>query len=132
MDLMLCVQNVCVELNNINISKSNFGRICYDVGITSSKFVTNKRKMNEGLIILILYNLPLPKVGLTWQMMRRRVCGVSSGSTILYMFLFRMHMRTLSLRLDAPLLIVYAQSFSAHTDVSNGVRCVILGLSLYL
>ena len=42
----------CVRRTDIYISKSNFGRICDDVGITSSKFVTNKRKMNEGLIII--------------------------------------------------------------------------------
>ena len=55
---MLCVQNVCVHVEPILI----FDRICDDV---------------ESLIIYNFYNLPLPRVSLSWQtaqtLMRRRV-----------------------------------------------------------
>ena len=76
-----------VRRSNINLSKSNFDRICDDVGITSSYALTP----NEGLVIYNFYNLPLPRVCISWQTAQTHFAASHLGLCCLYIFLFRMH-----------------------------------------
>ena len=55
---------MCTKLEcrtNINLSKSNFDRICDDVGITSSPSPINAKRM-RAMIIYNFYNLQLSRV----------------------------------------------------------------------
>ena len=64
--------------------------------------------MNEGLIIYDFYNLPLPRVFLSWQ----TFCGISSVSTLFVYTLFECIQpaplgHTLNVRLATPLADIF-------------------------
>ena len=100
--LMVCVQNVCAEPILISLNPI----LTESVMMFASPY--HRHPVKKGLIIFF-YNLPLPRVCISWQtvqtLMRRRVLRRLIWVYAVYLFLFRMHSAcsTLKFRLATPM-----------------------------